>query len=119
MTSIQLNLTGILILFIITLPSLAADNSPNGADLLAACQHSMDQGFSDIQGMLCSWYVTPCDCDYEKNNQLPRVCLPGIPDIDFLAQQVISGLIASPELLDKKADFAASTILSRHYPCSK
>lgn len=118
-TSKQFYSTATLILFVITLPLLAADKSPSGADLLAACQHSMDQGFSNVQGMLCSWYVTPCDCNYEKKRQLPRVCLPGSPDIDLLAQQVISGLNARPELLNMEADIAASTILTRYYPCSE
>ena len=90
---------------------------PSGAELLTACEQSLMKGFSGTEGMMCTWYVTPCDCDHEKNSDIPRVCLPASPDIDALAHEVATGLIAQPELLEKNADFAANTILIRKYPC--
>jgi len=90
---------------------------PSGAELLTACEQSMMKGFSGMKGMMCTWYVTPCDCNYGNENELPRVCLPPSPDIDALAHEVITGLIAQPELQELNADIAANTILIRNYPC--
>ena len=107
----------LLVIFTLTVPMLAVHATPDGAELLAACKHSLEEGFSDIEGMMCTWYVTPCDCDYDKNNDIPRVCLPASTDIDALAREVITGLIAQPELQELNADIAANTILIRNYPC--
>lgn len=66
---------------------------------------------------MCEWYVTPCDCDINKS-QTPRVCLPEKFSSHALALKVIDGLKAEPELTTKSAGFAASSILSRTYPCN-
>ncbi len=67
--------------------------------------------------MACTWYVTPCDCDFRDDADVPRVCLPHEPDVESLAQEVIAGLAAQPGLQEKSAIFATGAILSRHYPC--
>ena len=93
--------------------------APNGAELLNACRNSLENGFSDLDGMMCTWYVTPCDCDLAIYNHLPRVCLPQTPDINALAREVIEGLLAQPELQQKDAAQAAAMILVTHYPCAE
>jgi len=93
--------------------------TPNGNDLLAACEHAMDKGFSGAEGMMCTWYVTPCDCFHSEDSEIPRVCLPIPPDVHELAREVTDGLATSPELLEKTADVAAGTILIKKYPCEE
>ena len=91
---------------------------PSGAKLLTACEQSLVNGFTGIEGMMCTWYVTPCDCDYSKGSETPRVCLPPSPDIEALAREVTAGLRAQPDLQGKGANIAAGLILTRIYPCS-
>jgi len=81
-----------------------------------ACEHALDKGFTDAEGMMCTWYVTPCDCFH---SEIPRVCLPPSPDVAALAREVIDGLAATPQLLDKTADVAVGTILKKNYPCTE
>jgi len=106
---------GLVLLF--TSTSLFA--TPNGNDLLAACEHALDKGFSGAEGMMCTWYVTPCDCFHSEDSEIPRVCLPVPPDVHALAREVTDGLATSPELLEKTADVAAGTILIKKYPCEE
>jgi hypothetical protein len=91
--------------------------APSGADLETACQQSLDAGFHGNEGMLCTWYVTPCDCDYGKEQKIPRVCLPETVTVETLAYEVIAGLQEQPELKTKDAELAVALILSRIYPC--
>ena len=53
------------------------------------------KGFPDAEGMMCTWYVTPCDCFQNADSEVPRVCLPLSPDIAVLAREVINGLARS------------------------
>jgi len=99
--------------------SISVFATPNGRDLLAACEDALDKGFSDAEGMMCTWYVTPCDCFHGEDSEIPRVCLPPSPDVAVLAREVTGGLATSPELLDETADVAAGTILKRNYPCTE
>ena len=99
--------------------SFSSHATPSGKDLLEACEYTLDEGYTGTKGMMCTWYVTPCDCSYGERNKNPRVCLPIPPDVDSLTELVIVGLRTSPELLEKDAEFAANTILQRHYPCSE
>ena len=84
---------------------------------MSACEHSLTKGFTGTEGMMCTWYVTPCDCFHSEDSEIPRVCLPPAPDVDALAREVIEGLASRPELLEKSADVAAGTILEKTYPC--
>jgi len=93
--------------------------TPNGKDLLAACEHSLNKGFSGTEGMMCTWYVTPCDCFHSADSEIPRVCLSPSPDIAALAREVADGLAKTPDLLDKTADIAAGTILIKNHPCAE
>lgn len=94
-------------------PAMAA---PDGADLLAACEYSLQHDFTGVKGKMCHWYVTPCDCNYGRQ-PLPRVCLPSSVAVETLARQTITGLRAKPALLSREADVAAAIVLSEHYPC--
>ena len=91
--------------------------APSGTDLLTACQYSLKNGFDSTQGMLCIWYVTPCDCHFGKAMQVPRVCLPDNVEHDVLAQDIVNALQAKPELQSETAEMAAALILAPDYPC--
>ena len=105
--------------FVLLIVSTSLFATPNGKDLLIACKHSLAKGFSGSEGMMCTWYVTPCDCFHSEDSEIPRVCLPAAPDVDALALEVTEGLVATPELLDKSADVAAGMILEKTYPCTE
>ena len=91
--------------------------APGGADLLRACNQALAGGFNGMQGRMCTWYVTPCDCEAARKPGAPRVCLPEAVATESLARAVVAGLVAQPELQLKDADVAAAMILSRFYPC--
>jgi hypothetical protein len=93
--------------------------APAAGDLLKACEHSLKNGFAGIEGDMCTWYVTPCDCDYGKGNDMPRVCLPDRIAVETLARIVVAGLKDQPGFHAEDADFAAARILSRVYPCNE
>lgn len=93
--------------------------TPNGKELLSACKHALDKGFSGAEGMMCTWYVTPCDCFHSADSEIPRVCLSPSPDVAALAREVTDGLAETPELLNKTADVAAGMILIKNYPCTE
>ena len=91
--------------------------APSGQDLLLACENSLLNGFQGTKGMMCIWYVTPCDCHYGEKESIPRVCLPVDISHEELAKEVVSGLKADPALQEFTAEMAVGTILSPHYPC--
>jgi hypothetical protein len=93
--------------------------APAAGDLLKACEYSLKNGFAGIEADMCIWYVTPCDCDYGKENDMPRVCLPDGVAVETLARIVVAGLKADAGLHALDADFAANTLLSRIYPCNQ
>lgn len=103
------------LVYVCTVSPLPA--APAAADLLQACEHSLNNGFAGIEGEMCTWYVTPCDCDFGKENKLPRVCLPEQIAVETLARVVVDALKEQPGLHTEDADFAAAMILSRVYPC--
>ena len=92
--------------------------TPTGLQLLEACEIAVSNGFKGSEGLVCEWYVTPCDCDVGKPNAVPRVCLPEVFASKELAQKVIVDLKSEPELTARSADDAAAIILSRSYPCA-
>lgn len=98
----------------LTQPVVAA---PNGNDLLQACEQSLRDGFESMIGKMCTWYVTPCDCNIDKS--IPRVCLPESIPTETLAGIIISGLTEQPELQQLDATRAAAEILSAKYPCTE
>jgi len=91
--------------------------APTGGDLLNACRQSITSGFDSTEGMMCTWYVTPCDCSLDTD--IPRVCLPESLPANELALDVITGLTEQPELQEKDAALAAALVLSRKYPCQE
>jgi hypothetical protein len=91
--------------------------APSGTDLLAACEHSLKNGFQGIKGQMCIWYVTPCDCSYSEKSKVTRVCLPATVATETLVQEVIAGLLKQTELQAEEANVAAALILSQTYPC--
>jgi Ssp1 endopeptidase immunity protein Rap1a len=104
-----------LIFFILFSEKLMA--TPSGADLLSACETSLETGFNGETGMMCVWYVTPCDCHHGKDSEIPRVCLPDGKKPESLAREVIDGLKSQPELQGKSAEISAGEILAVKYPC--
>jgi hypothetical protein len=105
------------LLHLIFTSSLSA--APSAFDLLEACEISLKNGFQGIEGELCTWYITPCDCDYGKTKETPRVCLPEPVPVESLARIVVRGLKEQPELHMEDANYAAAIILSHVYPCSE
>ena len=91
--------------------------APSGNDLLTACEESLINGFQGPNGMMCIWYVTPCDCQYGKDIVIPRVCLPDNKSHELLAREVVKGLKSQAELQSESAEMAAGLILSPQYPC--
>ncbi len=100
------------------LASQAALSAPNGAQLLFACEDALQNGFHSERGMLCIWYVTPCDCNFGNRKDLPRVCLPKQAQHEDLAELVIIGLREQITLQIETAEMAANTILAETYPCT-
>jgi hypothetical protein len=98
-------------------PGAFAAGAPTGAQLLNSCEHALARGFHGLQGKMCRWYVTPCDCTASRPG-LPQVCLPPGAPVRNLASQVVAGLKSEPGLRRESAAFAAHTILARRYPCA-
>jgi hypothetical protein len=89
--------------------------APSGRDLLEACTQSMRDGFDSMIGKMCTWYVTPCDCNIDKT--IPMVCLPESVSTETLADLVIQGMQERPDLQQLDATRAAAEILSTRYSC--
>lgn len=113
----RLNRKALLWLALLVLPARLLWAAPSAADLLAACEDSLQNGFKDERGMLCVWYVTPCACDAAIKPGLPRVCLPSSATPEALATEVVRALRQRPELASMSAEAAAATILAPRYPC--
>lgn len=105
-------------LAVLELSPARADSIPNGAQLLNSCDHALAHGFGGIEGKMCQWYVTPCECTALQPG-VPRVCLPEDAKPKDLAELVVKGLRAEPKLKDQSATMAANTILARRYPCAE
>ena len=110
----KLKCLGFLLIFSVNIQVIA---SPAGADVLAACEESLANGFQGTTGMMCVWYVTPCDCHLGKDPAIPRVCLPEAKETESLAREVIEGLKLRPELHLESAETASSIVLATKYPC--
>ena len=89
----------------------------DGADLLAACGASLRGNASGVEDQMCYWYVTPCDCDYGTEKDLPRACVPASSSEAERARLVVDGLRATPAHQAQSATRAAATILAEHFPC--
>ncbi len=109
--------TPCLVLFFLLNFNLQLMASPTGADVITACEESLASDFQGMMGMMCTWYVTPCDCTTGKDPEIQRVCLPEDKEVEDLAREVIEGLKSKPELQSKPAEVASSIILSASYPC--
>jgi hypothetical protein len=109
------SISTILLFFIFSEKVFAA---PSGSDLLTACETALQQGFQDATGMMCTWYVTPCDCHYGQAPEVPRVCLPDGLETEYLAKEVITGLKSNPQLQKKTAEVSVGEILVKKYPCN-
>jgi len=117
MSKCSLNLSVLYVVLMMSCTGVVPAQSISGNELVAACEKAVASDFAGELGMICHWYVTPCDCIY-GNEQLPRVCLPADVNEETLAQQVIAGLNSNPELLSKDAAFAANSVLTVLYSCS-
>lgn len=94
-----------------------AHAAPTGAELLEVCESALRSNFRGLRGKMCTWYVTPCDCDTAPG--LPRVCLSDPIEPPKLAITVTEVLKALPELQLKSAEEAVAVILSEVYPCER
>jgi hypothetical protein len=103
--------------FLILSVNIQVIASPTGADLLAACEESLANGFEGTIGMMCVWYVSPCDCNYGKDPAMPRVCLPEGKETESLAREVIDDLTLRPELQSEPAELSSSIVLAEKYLC--
>lgn len=92
-----------------------ADATPTGAELLEVCESALKSNFRGVRGKMCTWYVTPCNCDAAPG--LPRVCLTAPIEPPELAFTVTQVLKAIPEFQLKDAEEAVALILSEVYPC--
>lgn len=117
MLNINLNLSALCVVLLMSCTGIVSAQSISGNELIAACEKAIASDFAGNTGMICHWYVTPCDCNY-GNEQLPKVCLPADFNEEKLAQQVIDGLNSNPDLLAKDAAFAANSVLTVLYPCT-
>lgn len=104
-------------LFLLMIFSGKVFAASSGSDLLTACETALQRGFQDTTGIMCAWYVTPCDCHYGKVLEVPRVCLPDGLETEYLAKEVIAGLKSNPQLQKKTAEISAAEILVKKYPC--
>jgi len=103
---------------LLALPVKPVAAAPSGADLIAACEQALANDFQGMNGQMCTWYVTPCDCTYgQESTRMPRVCLPFSVAVEDLAREVITTLQAEPALQSEEAGLAAALILARTYPC--
>lgn len=93
--------------------------SPDGSDLLRACRTSLNNGFNGIEGMMCEYYLTPCNCAVGVKASVPKFCPPAGASTDDRAAAVIDGLNKSPVLQDQDAQTAAAVILAKMYPCTE
>ena len=117
--SFQILKISIVILGIFFYSSLYAmeKSSPTGKDLLESCQSFISSASTEMQQMLCTWYVLPCDCE-QKDKNIPRVCLPKSVNEKDLAVLIVNELTLDKFLQQKTAAFAANTILQNYYPCN-
>ena len=95
----------------------AAGAAPTGAELLQVCESALKSNFRGMRGKMCTWYVTPCDCDTAPG--LPRVCLTDPIEPPKLAITVTEVLKAVPEFQLKSSEEAVALILSEVYPCER
>ena len=102
---------------LLCLPLQEGHTAPTGSDLLYACSLSKESGFDSIEGKMCAWYVTPCNCGTDKD--IPAVCLPEDVNVDELAELVIQGLSTRENLLTESAAGSAAIILSENFPCTE
>ncbi len=106
---------GFLLTALLAAPAVHA--TPTGAELLTVCESALQSSFRGLRGKMCTWYVTPCDCDTAPG--LPRVCLTEPIEPPKLAVTVTEVLKALPELQLKTAEEAVAEILSEVYPCER
>ena len=103
-----------ILLIIVTDPVIAA---PSGADLLSACDKSIELGFDAIEGQMCTWYALPCNC--YPDDEVTQVCLPDDLSMESIAQIIVDGLKNETQLQTLSASESATLILARIYPCQE
>ncbi len=89
---------------------------PTGSDLLLACSLARDNNFDSIQGQMCTWYVIPCNCNYDAD--IPQSCTPENMQVPELANIVIEGLTNNEALLNQTASKSAAIILAEQFSCN-
>ena len=100
----------------ITVVSAQAMATPSSDDIVTMCERALSKGFRGRTAQMCTWYVTPCDCDAEQNNA-PRVCVPEDIASKTLAEQVVTLLKGLPEFRQEDGPQAVAQVLAVRYPC--
>jgi len=90
---------------------------PSSDELVQICERALANGYNGKRAQMCTWYVTPCDCDVSQLGEIPRVCIPTNVQSRKLAQQVTELLKALPEYRQPDGARAAAQVLSVVYPC--
>ena len=100
----------------ITIVSAQAMAAPSSDDIVTMCERALSKGFRGRTAQMCTWYVTPCDCDAGQNN-VPRVCVPEDIASKTLAEQVVTLLKGLPEFRMDDGAKAVAQVLAVRYPC--
>ena len=91
--------------------------APSSDDIIKMCERALGNGFRGRPAQMCTWYVTPCDCDIGRNSAL-RVCVPEETATRVIAEQVVTLLNGLPEFRQKDGEKAVRQVLAVRYPCS-
>ena len=80
------------------------------------CERALANGYRGRPAQMCTWYVTPCDCDLAQN-ELARACVPEDIPSKKIAEQVVTLLKGLPEFRQADGAKAVSEVLAVRYPC--
>lgn len=90
---------------------------PTSDELVNICEHALRTGYVGRRAQMCTWYVTPCDCDISAVGDMPRVCIPEGTPTTQLAKQVVEVLSELQEYRQADGARAAAQVLAVIYPC--
>lgn len=106
------------VLLTLVLPLSEAFAAPlSSGELIQVCQQALANGYSGRKAQMCTWYVSPCDCDRPNDQDFPRVCIPKSVPSAKLAEDVVFLLKELPEYKDSDGARAAAKLLAVLYPC--
>ncbi len=92
---------------------------PTSDELVTICERALNAGYVGRRAQMCTWYVTPCDCDVSSSGDMPRVCIPKGTPTARLARQVVEVLGELEEYQQPDGARAAAQVLAVIYPCEE